>query len=166
MLAIGRALASSPRLLMLDEPSLGLSPIMADEMFEHIGKAHSVAGVTVLLVEQRVAESLESCDWAYVLDSGRITMQGQPQTLLRDERIRATYMGIAAVPPGFAGGPVRVDGGEHRFDTTQFNPRRRNRETNSQDSASARVRLRRWTRSCSRPAGAAEGSRDRRSSTA
>jgi branched-chain amino acid transport system ATP-binding protein len=97
MLAIGRALASSPRLLMLDEPSLGLSPIMADEMFEHIGKAHTVAGVTVLLVEQRVAESLESCDWAYVLDSGRITLQGQPQTLLRDERIRATYMGIAAV---------------------------------------------------------------------
>ena len=69
MLAIGRALASSPRLLMLDEPSLGLSPIMADEMFEHIGRAHTVAGVTVLLVEQRVAESLESCDWAYVLDS-------------------------------------------------------------------------------------------------
>ena len=104
MLAIGRALASSPRLLMLDEPSLGLSPIMADEMFEHIGKAHTVAGVTVLLVEQRVAESLESCDWAYVLDSGRITLQGQPQTLLRDERIRATYMGIAAVPQDSSGG--------------------------------------------------------------
>jgi branched-chain amino acid transport system ATP-binding protein len=96
MLAIGRALASSPRLLLLDEPSLGLSPIMADEMFEHIGKAHKVAGVTVVLVEQRVAESLESCDWAYVLDSGRITMQGAPQTLLRDDRIRSTYMGIAS----------------------------------------------------------------------
>ncbi|MGE4242070.1 ABC transporter ATP-binding protein [Ramlibacter sp.] len=98
MLAIGRALASMPRLLLLDEPSLGLSPIMADEMFEHIGRAHTVAGVTVLLVEQRVAESLESCDWGCVLDFGRITLQGPPQTLLRDERIRATYMGIAAVP--------------------------------------------------------------------
>ena len=98
MLAIGRALASRPRLLLLDEPSLGLSPIMADEMFEHIGKAHAVAGVTVVLVEQRVAESLESCDWGYVLDFGRITLQGPPQTLLRDDRIRATYMGIAAVP--------------------------------------------------------------------
>ena len=97
MLAIGRALASSPRLLLLDEPSLGLSPIMADEMFAHIGKAHAVAGVTVVLVEQRVAESLESCDWGYVLDSGRITLDGPPQTLLRDERIRATYMGIASV---------------------------------------------------------------------
>jgi branched-chain amino acid transport system ATP-binding protein len=89
---------------MLDEPSLGLSPMMADEMFEHIGRAHKVAGVTVLLVEQRVAESLESCDWAFVLDSGRITLDGQPQTLLRDERIRATYMGIAAVPQDSPGG--------------------------------------------------------------
>jgi branched-chain amino acid transport system ATP-binding protein len=49
-------------------------------------------------VEQRVAESLESCDWGYVLDTGRITLQGAPQTLLRDDRIRTTYMGIAAVP--------------------------------------------------------------------
>ncbi len=98
MLAIGRALASSPRLLLLDEPSLGLSRIMADEMFEHIEKAHTAAGVTVVLVEQPVAESLETCDWAFVLESGRITLQGPPQTLLRDERIRATYMGIAAVP--------------------------------------------------------------------
>ena len=104
MLAIGRALASSPRLLLLDEPSLGLSPIMADEMFAHIGKAHAIAGVTVMLVEQRVAESLETCDRAYVLDSGRITLEGPPQTLLRDPRIRATYMGIAAVAQDSPGG--------------------------------------------------------------
>ena len=104
MLAIGRALASSPRLLLLDEPSLGLSPLMADEMFAHIGKAHAIAGVTVMLVEQRVAESLESCDRAYVLDSGRITLEGPPQTLLRDPRIRATYMGIAAVAQDSPGG--------------------------------------------------------------
>jgi branched-chain amino acid transport system ATP-binding protein len=104
MLAIGRALASSPRLLLLDEPSLGLSPIMADEMFAHIGNAHAVAGVTVLLVEQRVAECLESCDWGYVLDSGRITLEGPPQTLLRDERIRATYMGITSVAQDAPGG--------------------------------------------------------------
>ena len=104
MLAIGRALASSPRLLLLDEPSLGLSPIMADEMFEHIGKAHKLAGVTVVLVEQRVAESLESCEWGDVLDSGRITLQGAPQTLLHDERIRTTYMGVAAVAQDSPGG--------------------------------------------------------------
>lgn len=98
MLAIGRALASQPRLLLLDEPSLGLSPIMADEMFEHIDEARTIAGMTVVLVEQRVAESLESCDWAYVLNFGQIILQGAPQTLLRDERIRATYMGIAGIP--------------------------------------------------------------------
>jgi branched-chain amino acid transport system ATP-binding protein len=97
MLAIGRALASSPRLLLLDEPSLGLSPIMADEIFEHIGKAHAIGGMTVVLVEQRVAESLQSCDWGFVLDSGQITIQGPPEALLRDDRIRTTYMGIADV---------------------------------------------------------------------
>ncbi len=98
MLAIGRGLASSPRLLLLDEPSLGLSPMMADEMFAHIGQAHAVAGVTVVLVEQRVAESLGACDWGYVLDAGRIVLEGPPRTLLRDERVRTAYMGVAAVP--------------------------------------------------------------------
>ena len=72
---------------------------MADEIFEHIGKAHAFAGVTVVLVEQRVAEPLQSCDWGFVLDSGRITIKGPPETLLRDDRIRATYMGIAAISP-------------------------------------------------------------------
>ena len=77
---------------------------MADEMFAHIGKAHAVAGVTVVLVEQRVAESLESCDWGYVLDTGRIILQGPPQKLMRDERIRAAYMGITSVPQDAPGG--------------------------------------------------------------
>ena len=97
MLAIGRALASSPRLLLLDEPSLGLSPIMADEMFEHIARAHAAGGLTVVLVEQRVAESLQNCDLGFVLDTGRIVLQGPPATLLQDDRIRLTYMGIAGL---------------------------------------------------------------------
>jgi branched-chain amino acid transport system ATP-binding protein len=94
MLAIGRALACSPRLLMLDEPSLGLSPMLADEMFGHIENIRRSAGLTIMLVEQRVAESLQSCDWGYVLDTGRIAFQGAPADLLGDERIRLTYMGL------------------------------------------------------------------------
>jgi branched-chain amino acid transport system ATP-binding protein len=95
MLAIGRALASSPKLLLFDEPSLGLSPMMADEIFAHIERVHSESGMTVVLVEQRVAEALTSCDWGYVLDSGRITLEGPPKSLLGHERVRSAYMGIA-----------------------------------------------------------------------
>ena len=95
MLAIGRALASAPRLLLLDEPSLGLSPMMADEIFDHIARAHAETGLTVVLVEQRVAEALESCDRGYVLDSGRIVVDGAPKDLLGDARVRSAYMGVA-----------------------------------------------------------------------
>jgi branched-chain amino acid transport system ATP-binding protein len=100
MLAIGRALACRPRLLMLDEPSLGLSPMLADEMFGHIARIRAAGGLTIMLVEQRVAESLQSCDRGYVLDTGRIAFQGAPADLLGDERIRLTYMGLA--PQGAA----------------------------------------------------------------
>ncbi len=93
MLAIGRGIASSPRLLMLDEPSMGLSPRVADLIFERIGELHR-GGLTILLVEQRVAEAVESCDFGYVLETGRVVLEGSHQTLLADDRIRSVYLGM------------------------------------------------------------------------
>jgi branched-chain amino acid transport system ATP-binding protein len=94
MLAIGRGLASSPRLLMLDEPSMGLAPVLADQIFNRIEEIHREAGVTVLLVEQRVAEALGSCDYGYVLESGRLVLEGRHETLLADERVKRAYLGM------------------------------------------------------------------------
>ena len=94
MLAIGRGIASSPRLLMLDEPSMGLAPAVADLIFERIGELHREDGLTILLVEQRVAEAVQSCDFGYVLEAGRVVLQGSHQTLLADNRIRTVYLGM------------------------------------------------------------------------
>jgi branched-chain amino acid transport system ATP-binding protein len=94
MLAIGRGMASSPKLLMLDEPSLGLAPTVADAIFEGIEQIHRERGITVLLVEQRVAEAIESCDRGYVLESGRVVMTGTHETLFSDKRIKQTYLGM------------------------------------------------------------------------
>jgi branched-chain amino acid transport system ATP-binding protein len=94
MLAIGRGIASSPRLLMLDEPSMGLAPAVADLIFERIGALHREDGLTILLVEQRVAEAVQSCDFGYVLEAGRVVLQGPHQTLLADDRIRTAYLGL------------------------------------------------------------------------
>ena len=94
MLAIGRGLASSPRLLMLDEPSMGLAPVLADQIFDRIEEIHRQAGVTVLLVEQRVAEALGSCDYGYVLESGRLMLEGRHEALLADERVKRAYLGM------------------------------------------------------------------------
>ena len=94
MLAIGRGIASSPRLLMLDEPSMGLAPAVADLIFERIGALHREDGLTILLVEQRVAEAVQSCDFGYVLEAGRVVLEGPHQTLLADDRIRTAYLGL------------------------------------------------------------------------
>jgi len=94
MVAIGRGLASAPRLLMLDEPSMGLAPTIADQIFERIEGIHRDSKVTVLLVEQRVAEALESCDRGYVLESGRVVLEGTHDTLIRDERVKRAYLGM------------------------------------------------------------------------
>ena len=94
MLAIGRGLASAPKLLMLDEPSMGLAPAVADTIFERIQQIHREHGVTVLLVEQRVAEALESCDLGYVLETGRVVMQGTHDALIADERVKKAYLGL------------------------------------------------------------------------
>jgi branched-chain amino acid transport system ATP-binding protein len=93
MLAIGRGIASSPRLLMLDEPSMGLAPMVADLIFERIAELHG-DGLTILLVEQRVAEAVQSCDFGYVLEAGRVALEGTHETLLADDRIRSVYLGL------------------------------------------------------------------------
>jgi branched-chain amino acid transport system ATP-binding protein len=93
MLAIGRGLASSPKLLLLDEPSMGLAPAVADMIFERIEEIHR-AGVTVLLVEQRVAEALESCDHGYVLETGHVVLEGNHDSLMADERVKRAYLGV------------------------------------------------------------------------
>jgi branched-chain amino acid transport system ATP-binding protein len=94
MLAIGRGLACAPRLLMLDEPSMGLAPSVADMIFERISQIHREDGVTILLVEQRVAEALERSDHGYVLETGHIVLEGPYQTLLADDRVRRSYLGL------------------------------------------------------------------------
>jgi branched-chain amino acid transport system ATP-binding protein len=94
MLAIARGLASAPRLLMLDEPSMGLAPTVADQIFERISQIHREDGLTILLVEQRVAEALELCDRGYVLETGRIVLDGPYQTLISDDRVRRAYLGL------------------------------------------------------------------------
>jgi len=94
MLAIGRGLASSPKLLMLDEPSMGLAPAIADFIFEQLIEIRRRTKLTVLLVEQRVAEALESADHGYVLEAGRVVLEGDNQTLRANDRIRAAYLGM------------------------------------------------------------------------
>jgi len=94
MLAIGRGLASGPELLMLDEPSMGLAPTIVDAIFERIQQVHRDHRLTILLVEQRVAEALESCDRGYVLETGRVVLQGSHDTLMSDARVRRAYLGM------------------------------------------------------------------------
>jgi len=94
MLAIGRGIASSPQLLLLDEPSMGLAPAIADLIFDRITALHREDRVTLLLVEQRVAEALESCDYGYVLETGRVVLEGTHQTLTADDRVRRAYLGM------------------------------------------------------------------------
>jgi len=94
MLAVARGLASSPKLLMLDEPSMGLAPTIADAIFERVQEVHRGDGLTILLVEQRAAEALESCDRGYLLDTGRVVLEGPRQTLLADARVKAAYLGM------------------------------------------------------------------------
>ena len=94
MLAIARGLASSPKLLMLDEPSMGLAPSTADEIFERIVSIHQESGLTVLLVEQRVAEALHFASRGYVLEAGRVVLEGPHQQLMKDDRIRQAYLGM------------------------------------------------------------------------
>lgn len=93
MLAIGRALMSRPRLLLLDEPSLGLAPVIVEQIFEVVQQINQ-AGTSILLVEQNVVDALELADRAYILEEGRIVREGLPAELLADEALRAAYFGM------------------------------------------------------------------------
>jgi len=93
MLVIGRALMSRPRFLMLDEPSLGLQPNIVNNVFESLKQLHA-EGVTILLVEQNVRKSLELAQRGYVLEHGRVVLEGEGKTLLANEEVRKAYLGI------------------------------------------------------------------------
>jgi branched-chain amino acid transport system ATP-binding protein len=93
MVAIARGLMAAPRLLLLDEPSLGLSPKVTEEVFARIQDIRT-RGVTVLIVEQNVVDGLSISNRGYVVENGRVVMQGEAQDLLRDDKIRAAYLGL------------------------------------------------------------------------
>ncbi|MCZ0732655.1 ABC transporter ATP-binding protein [Phreatobacter sp. AB_2022a] len=93
MLAIGRGLASSPRLLMLDEPSMGLAPAVVDQIFDAVRALHREAGLTILIVEQRAIEAIESCDRGYVIATGKVVASGSRDELLANPQIRSAYLG-------------------------------------------------------------------------
>ena len=92
MLAMGRALMSQPKIILMDEPSMGLSPIFVNEIFDII-KEVSAAGTTVLLVEQNAKKALSIADRAYVLETGKITLQGDAKELMNDESVKKAYLG-------------------------------------------------------------------------
>ena len=92
MLAMGRALMARPKVLLLDEPSMGLSPIMVDKIFEVVADIHG-RGTTILLVEQNASRALALANRGYVMDSGEITMSGDAKALLKDPRVREAYLG-------------------------------------------------------------------------
>ncbi len=92
MLALGRALLTGPRLLMLDEPSMGLAPVMVDIVFAAIQAVHA-DGLTVLLVEQNAARALEICDLAFVLQRGEVAISGKPEDLRSDAAVMEAFLG-------------------------------------------------------------------------
>lgn len=93
MLAIARGVMACPRLLMLDEPSMGLAPRASEEIFEGIARLSESETTAMIVVEQRAHEALEICERAYVLESGEVVLDAAAKTLLRDERLAATYLG-------------------------------------------------------------------------
>ncbi|WP_043116337.1 ABC transporter ATP-binding protein, partial [Pseudacidovorax intermedius] len=93
MLAIGRGLMAEPELLILDEPSLGLSPLLVEEMFALIGRLRG-EGLAILLVEQNVGQALEMADRAYVIENGSMRFSGRPEELLNSDALRRAYLGV------------------------------------------------------------------------
>ena len=94
MLAIARGMMSKPKLLMLDEPSMGIMPKLITEIFEMIQRVNKEEGLTILLVEQNVQEALELAHYAYVLQTGRVVMEGKPADLLQTDMIKKAYLGL------------------------------------------------------------------------
>jgi branched-chain amino acid transport system ATP-binding protein len=93
MLAIARGLVACPRILLLDEPSMGLSPVAGDQIFEALGRLRAIDSTAVILVEQRTHEVLELCRRAYVIESGTVLLEGTPEALAADDRIARAYLG-------------------------------------------------------------------------
>ncbi|MGD9942908.1 MAG: ABC transporter ATP-binding protein [Burkholderiaceae bacterium] len=96
MVAIGRALMAQPRLLMLDEPSLGLAPQVADKILDTVRRLRDAIGLTVLLVEQNARAALELADYGYIMDRGRVVLDGESAALLRNDDVREFYLGVSA----------------------------------------------------------------------
>lgn len=94
MLAMGRALMSSPKVLLLDEPSMGLAPVLVEVIFDSIEQLNKSRGITILLVEQNAQMALQVANRAYVLETGRITMSGDAKQLLNDEKVISAYLGL------------------------------------------------------------------------
>jgi len=97
MLAIGRGLISKPRVLLLDEPSLGLAPIIVQEIFRVIRQIHEEEGVSILLVEQNARKALAVARYGYILELGKVAIEGNACDLKNDERVRAAYLGGSKV---------------------------------------------------------------------
>ena len=93
MLAVGRALMSAPKILLLDEPSLGLAPAIVETMYETLSELHT-AGLTLLIAEQSVQLALEVADYAYVLQTGKTVLEGSADELSNNEQVRQIYLGI------------------------------------------------------------------------
>jgi branched-chain amino acid transport system ATP-binding protein len=93
MLAIGRALMSNPRMILLDEPSMGLSPLLVEQIFETITRLNREQGLTILLVEQDVRLALTVASYAYILENGEVTLQGPSEQLINDPAVRRAYLG-------------------------------------------------------------------------
>ena len=94
MLAVGRALMAGPKLLMLDEPSLGLAPIVVDEMFDKFKQINRELGVTILVVEQNAFIALDAAKRGYIISLGKVVMEGDAKALLDDPNVQAAYMGV------------------------------------------------------------------------
>ena len=97
MLAIGRALMARPKLVMLDEPSLGLAPLLVHEIFEIIKRINREQGATILLVEQNARLALDVADYAYIMENGRIVLTGEPAALKENADVREFYLGLNEV---------------------------------------------------------------------
>ncbi len=97
MLAIGRALMARPRLLLLDEPSLGLAPLLVEEIFEIIRRINEEEGTTILLVEQNARLALSIADYGYVMEGGRVVLEGTTEELTGNEDVREFYLGLSDI---------------------------------------------------------------------